>query len=126
MIIESRMGEVRLVFIASLSALVVATLAMLFALADTVNVITASMIFASFGWHAAKSDEGTVRLYERYTGLEVSDRWSSDNMWNKLWDLVLPYGYTMSGSKVERLHGWRVCQWPRGAVALTQVRNVGL
>ena len=104
MIIESRMSEVRLVFVFSVASLCLAVLAMLAALADPQWVVMTFSIFALVGWHATTSDEGTVRLYERFTDLEVKDRWRAGERMARLKDLLTPYGYTDAKTKVEKLH----------------------
>jgi len=104
MIIESRMSEVRLVFVFSLTSLCLAVLGMLAALADPQWVIMTFSIFALVGWHAITSDEGTIRLYERFTDLEVKDRWRGGEMGTRLISLASPYGYIDSKTKVEKLH----------------------
>lgn len=72
-LIESRMAEVRLIFVTALVALAVGCSAMVSAVCDTAVALTCLAIFFFACWHASKSDEGTVRLYERYTGLAVED-----------------------------------------------------
>ena len=104
MIIESRMSEVRLVFVFSLTSLCLAVLAILAALADPQWVIMTFSIFAATGWHATASDDGTIRLYERYTGLDVKDRWRAGERVSRLRDLLTPYGYADAKTKVEKLH----------------------
>jgi len=104
MIIDSRISEVRLVFVFSLTALCLAVLGMLPALADPQWVIMTFSIFALVGWHAITSDEGTIRLYERFTDLEIKDRWRGGEMGTRLINLASPYGYMDSKTKVEKLH----------------------
>ena len=104
-IIEARMKEVRLVFIVSLGAIMVAVLAMIGAVADIMILIFCFITFYLAGWHASCSDRGTVRLYERYTQLEIRDRWTtrSQSRYEVLIDLLTPYGY-MTSTKRERFH----------------------
>ena len=91
-LIEQRLKEVRLVFVTSLAALVVAGFAMIASESEFFFSLCACVIFLFTGWHAAKSDEGTVLLYQRYTGLEVKDRWNH-NWREQMFDLLLPFGF---------------------------------
>ena len=104
-IIEARMKEVRLVFVATLAELGVATLSMLSAHTDTMLMVFGIILFAVVGWHASASDQGTVRVYEQYTELQLHDRWDSksQNWKTVLTDLVTPYGYQTSTNR-EKLH----------------------
>ena len=49
---------------------------------------------------------GTIRLYERYTGLEVVDRWRrvDGSLSDRVMQLVRPYGYYQGVEERERLH----------------------
>jgi hypothetical protein len=89
-IIESRMREVRLVFITSLGGLISAVMSIMLAESQLWMALMGASTFAFTGWHAAKSDEGTIELYQRYTGLTVRDRWN--NGFDDLIDLFIPYG----------------------------------
>lgn len=91
-LIELRMKELRLVFVTSLIALVTAAMSMIATEADWVYSVGAATVFGFCGWHAAKSDEGTVILYQRYTGLEVKDRWHGEKWREQIRDLLLPFG----------------------------------
>lgn len=91
-LIEMRMKELRLVFVTSLVALVLAGLSMITCEAEWPFAVTACFVFVFAGWHAAKSDEGTVILYQRYTGLEVKDRWHGERWREQIRDLLLPFG----------------------------------
>lgn len=54
--------------------------------------LTACSIFATVGWHAAKSDAGTVKAYEAKTGLTVNDRWSVRGV-GDMWPVLFrPFG----------------------------------
>jgi hypothetical protein len=103
-LIESRMGEVRLVFVLSLMSLTLAGLSILMALSDTLIWIASVSIMVGVGWHATRSDGGTVRLYEKYTGLQVNDRWKDSNFVEKLVNLARPFGYEEGAELVERRH----------------------
>lgn len=105
-LIESRMTEVRLVFILSLVALVVAVTSM-FVSEVSLSIACAGLVTLGVsGWHAVASDSGTVAMYERFTGLEVKDRWKSGNYRRMLMDLIIPFGCESSHSarKYIKLH----------------------
>ena len=104
-IIEMRMKEVRLMFIIQLFALACAAIAIISAFADTALMVSSITMFVLFTWHATKSDQGTLRLYERYTGLEMQDRWqhSEKTTCQVFMDLVMPFGYQTKTHR-ERLH----------------------
>ena len=91
-LIEQRMREVRLVFLTSLAALITAGMAMICQITHWVFTIVGVIVFAFAAWHASKSDEGTVLLYQRYTGLEVKDRFG-DRWWDAMRDLLVPFGF---------------------------------
>lgn len=73
-LIEQRMREVRLVFLTSLAALIIAGLAMITQMTHWPFTIVGVFVFLFTAWHATESDKGTLILYQRYTGLEVKDR----------------------------------------------------
>lgn len=104
-LIESRMAEVRLVFVTALVALACGAISMIAAIADTVILLLCLLIFLFAFWHAFKSDDGTVRLYERFTGLSVEDRWrgASAGGYTQLRELLIPFGMVESTGR-ERLH----------------------
>ena len=103
-LVESRMSEVRLVFILSLVSLSVGALAMLAGIADTLLMLLGFVISAFVACHASMSDLGTVRLYEKYTGLRVNDRWSFDNIGTVVTDLARPFGFAEGPEERELLH----------------------
>jgi len=105
-LIETRMAEVRLVFVIALVSLLSATLLMVGALADTAILLICAVIFGFTCWHAVKSDSGTVRVYERYTGLTIQDRWlgASSGGIEQLKELLIPYGMDDARTGRERLH----------------------
>ena len=91
-LIELRMKELRLVFVTSLLALVTAVMSMVATEADWPYSVLAFTVFVFTGWHATMSDKGTIILYERYTGLEVKDRWHGEKWREQIRDLLLPFG----------------------------------
>ena len=105
-LIETRMAEVRLVFVIALVSLLTATLLIVGALADTAILLICAVIFGFTCWHAVKSDSGTVRVYERYTGLTIQDRWlgASSGGIEQLKELLIPYGMDDARTGRERLH----------------------
>ena len=105
-LIETRMAEVRLVFVIALVSLLTAALLMVGALADTAILLICAVIFGFTCWHAVKSDSATVRVYERYTGLTIEDRWlgASNGGIEQLKQLLIPYGMDDDRTGRERLH----------------------
>ena len=72
---------------------------MVMGLADTLLLVLGLIIFGCMGWHATTSDTGTVRLYQKYTGLSVADRWVGGETGLQLVkNLVRPFG-TVEGKE---------------------------
>ena len=91
-LIDQRMKEVRLVFLTSLASLIFAGLAMIVQMTHWPHTIIASFIFCFAVWHASTSDRGTVLLYQRYTGLQVKDRFNGEKWMDQARDLLMPFG----------------------------------
>ena len=101
------MHEVRLMFVISIVSLTVASLSCIAALADTLILLVAAAVLGGFAWHATTSDAGTVRLYERYTGLTITDRWPSFHdakFVDRVMELLRPYGFVHGSEEREILH----------------------
>ena len=85
LLIHHRMADVRKMFVFSLVCLIMSVMMMVWEHFEVVtcNFWIAFLIFLGFGVHAWSSDGSAVAYYERFSGLQVRDRWErrSNNCW---------------------------------------------